>query len=454
MRSTPPAEVSSAGGGSVAQRALLWSFLILLIAPPLFFSSSEYVAWGRLLAALCMLPLAWKAFPEGASGWNLWWRISIGGLLIAHAASCIGGWLHGDGAFTVLRLSAEGLLGVAGLAIGISLLLNARWHARLAMLGWIVLLPALLFSLIGYFLPIDRFLAMGEPTVYYEPIRLSLLWPTRSAMAWMGQLGWEHANHAAFVFAVAWVVVMESVAESKSRWRWAWWFVAGAILVAIFLTGSRNGWLMLAASFPFLIFKRPLRFSIGIVLLVIASLGIGSICLRTKHEAMAIAAAAPPPATESGVPAPPPPAPPAQDLHVEGLLKRGSAGRLNGYQMLCMDLQNQNDLWTGQGLQITGSKVHHLGHEHSSYLATLRGGGLIALAGHLMLISAAGWAALSLFRNGCRWPLVILVTVLSGLLVDQSSVIRLSGRHEFILHWVAITIPLILLSRHFAKSKQ
>jgi len=453
MRFTPPAEVSSAGGGySLMERALLGAFLLLLIAPPLLFSSSEYVAWGRLLAALSVLPLAGKAFPQGLPGLNLRGKIFIGGLLVAHAASCVGGWQHGDSAATILRLSAEGLLVVTGLAIGVSLLLDAKWRSMLGKLGWIVILPTLAFSLIGYFLPIERYLAMGEPTVYYVPIRLSLLWPTRSAMAWMGQISWEHANHTAFVFSIAWVVIIESLAGRKGNWRWARWFVAGALLIAIFLAGSRNGWLILAASLPFMIFRRPFRFSAEIALLLLVSFGIGCLCLKTKHAAMASAAAVPPAVAASGDPAPPPPAPPAQDLHMEGLLKRGSAGRLDGYRKLSQDLKG--DLWTGQGLKITGSEVYHLSHEHSSYLATLRGGGFIALAGHLTLISAAGWAALSLFLNGCRWPLVIFVAVLSGLLVDHSSVIRLSGRHEFLLHWLVILIPLILLSRGSAGYRQ
>lgn len=453
MRSTPPAEVSSAGGGeSKMQHALLWGFLVLLIAPPLFFSSSEYVAWGRLLAALCVFPLARKAFPEGLKGLDIRWKIAIGGLLIAHAASCVGGWQYGDSTLTILRLSAEGLLTVAGFAIGISLVLAGRWQSILIKLGWVILLPGLICSLVGYFLPIERHLAMGGSLMYYEPIRLSLLWPTRSLTAWMGQLGWEHANHAAFIFSVAWVVIIETLAGGNGKFRWARWFVAGALFVGIFLTGSRNGWLILAASLPFLVLGRPFRFSVKIALLLIVSLVIGCLCLKAKRSAMesaAAAAAAPPVITESGEPTPPlqppPPAPPEKDLHLEGLLKRGSAGRLEGYRMLWQDLQD--DQWTGQGLNITGSEVYHLSHEHSSYFATLRGGGSIALAGHLLLISTAGWAALSLFRNGCRWPLVIFVAVITGLLVDHSNVIRLTGRHEFLLHWLVILIPLVLISR-------
>jgi hypothetical protein len=425
------------------QRALLWSFLALLILPPLLFSSSEYVAWGRLLASLCVLPLARKAFPSGWSGLDVRWKIAIGALLITHVASCIGGWRNGDDPATILRLSAEGLVGVAGLAIGVSLLLMETRQLRLKWLGWIVLMPAVVFSLIGYFLPIERHLAMGEPTVYYEPIRLSLLWPTRSATAWMGQLGWEHANHAAFVFAVAWVIIIESLAGENGKWRWARWIAAGALFIAVFLTGSRNGWLILAVSLPFLLIKRPLRFSLKIALLFVISFIIGYFCLKAKRTMMTSAAASS--STISGEPATPSPAPPEQDLHLEGLVKRGSAGRMNGYRVLWQDLQGES--WTGHGLGITGTEVNYLTHEHSSYLATLRGGGFVGLAGHLILISVSGWAALSLFRKGCRWPLVLLVAVLSGLLVDHTSVIRLSGRHEFLFHWLAILIPLVLMSR-------
>ena len=164
------------------------------------------------------------------------------------------------------------------------------------------------------------------------------------------------------------------------------------------------------------------------------------------------AAAASPSAAESGAPPPPPPAYSAPDLHTKGLVNRGSAGRLESYQRLWKDFEGSR--WTGKGLDICGSDVHLLNHEHSTYLATFRAGGFIAVAGHFIILAVSGFAALLLFKNGCRWPLVMLAAVLAGLLVDHTSVIRLSGRHEFLLHWVAIMIPLILVSLHSAKFKQ
>lgn len=445
MRSTPSAEISSADGGSTVQRALLWAFLALWVLPPLFFSSSEYVLWARLLGALLVLPLTKEALPQGWNGLDVRWKLAITGLLVAHLASGVGGWRHGDEASTILKLAAGGLLGVFGLCVGLALLLTERWKAVLKIIGWLVLLPPLIVSLIGYFVPIERYLEMGPPTLFYEPIRLCLLWPTRIAMAGMGQLGWEHANHASLIFAVAWVAIIESLASAGGKWRQARWLVAGALLAAIFLTGSRNGFLIIAAAIPFLVFKRPFRFSGKIVLLLLASITAGYFLLEIKEAKIAAATAAPPPAVETGAPPPPPPAYSAPDLHTKGLLERGSAGRLDGYRRLWIDLEGYH--WTGKGLEVTGSWVNHLNHEHSSYLATFRGGGFVALAGHFLVLTASGFAALSLFRKGCRWPLVILVAVLAGLLVDHTSVIRLGGRHEFLLHWVAVLLPLILVIR-------
>lgn len=451
MRSTPPAEVSSAGGGSRFQDALLWPFLVLWILPPLFFSSSEYVMWARLLGALLMIPLARDAFPQGWEGLESRWKLAIAGLLVAHLASCVGGWRHGDDPLTILRLAAGGVLAVLGLAIGLSLLLAGRWQPVLKLIGWLVLLPALIVSLIGYFVPIERYLAMGPPTPFYEPIRLSLLWPTRIAMSWMGQIGWEHSNHAALIFAVAWVAIIESLAPAGGKCKRGRWLVAGALLVAIFLTGSRNGWLIIAAALPFIVFKRPFRFPAKIGLLFLASIAV-ALCLLQIKEAKMAATEASPPAAEAGAPPLPPPAYSAPDLHTKGLLNRGSAGRLESYQRLWKDFEGSR--WTGKGLKICGADVHLLNHEHSTYLATFRSGGFIAVAGHFIILAASGFAALSLFRKGCRWPLVMLTAVLAGLLVDHTSVIRLSGRHEFLLHWVVVLIPLILLPRHSAKSPE
>ena len=79
-------------------------------------------------------------------------------------------------------------------------------------------------------------------------------------------------------------------------------------------------------------------------------------------------------------------------------------------------------------------------------MATLRCGGLLALAGHALVLLSAGWCALRLLRRGLRWPAVLMTAALGGLLFDRSTVLCLTGNYEFISHWVAVLIPLVLAS--------
>jgi hypothetical protein len=82
-------------------------------------------------------------------------------------------------------------------------------------------------------------------------------------------------------------------------------------------------------------------------------------------------------------------------------------------------------------------------HEHSSYLATWRAGGWVALAAHLTALGIALQAGLELARRGCRWPLVLAVAVFAGLLFDRSTVFRSNGSDEFLTHWLAVWIPVL-----------
>jgi len=130
------------------------------------------------------------------------------------------------------------------------------------------------------------------------------------------------------------------------------------------------------------------------------------------------------------------------ERHLSGFLSRGSAGRLDGYAQLWRDLDGAR--LSGRGLAATGKPVGELLHEHSSLLATLRGGGLIAAAGHLLVLAAAGWGAWRELRGGRRWPAILLVAVLAAIAFDRTSVLRLTGNIEFIAHWVAVAAALVL----------
>jgi hypothetical protein len=95
---------------------------------------------------------------------------------------------------------------------------------------------------------------------------------------------------------------------------------------------------------------------------------------------------------------------------------------------------------------VAGTDALYLNHEHSSFIATLRCGGLVAAAAHLMVLATAAWSAWLLLRKGLRWPAVLLVAALGGLLFDRSSVLLLTGYVEFPAHWIAVLLPVLRAS--------
>jgi hypothetical protein len=96
---------------------------------------------------------------------------------------------------------------------------------------------------------------------------------------------------------------------------------------------------------------------------------------------------------------------------------------------------------------MAGQPVAHLWHEHSIFLATLRTGGMVALAAHLVIIAISFIAAWNLCRKGLRWPLLLWVLMMASHLFDRSNVFNVGGGYEFIFHWLAVLSPLLTVSR-------
>ncbi|MGL4401480.1 MAG: O-antigen ligase family protein, partial [Luteolibacter sp.] len=213
----------------------------------------------------------------------------------------------------------------------------------------------------------------------------------------------------------------------RPRHAAAGWLLALLLAFAVFLTASRSAWVMVILALPPLLAFRPWGYAlkVGALLAISGILGMATVMERAK------------PASGSQTT---PPADGSATIHLGALVERGSAGRSSAYQILWNDLEDHR--WFGKGLAVTREPVAHLLHEHSSYMATLRGGGIIALAAHGMLLACAFRAAILLFRNGCRWPLLLAITVFSGLLFDRSTVFKLSGFDEFPMHWLAVWIPI------------
>jgi hypothetical protein len=420
-------------------RAILLICLVLMVLPPCVFSSPEYIQPPRILALLAITLIGRKWLPvlySAGSGW----KILFIGLAIAHVSSLIGGLQHGGAFSKLLRLAVQGTFGVTGLSILIYVALTPHWQKAIARTGLGLLVMLLGGSLIAYFIPIERYFMMGAESYYFEPPRLSLFWLTKVPMAWLHQVAWEHANFAGMFFAIGMVLTIDRLASESLRKNLKWWLLAIAFGTAVFLTGSRTAWLIIGLSLPFVLIRRPLRFSLQTTTALAVSLLLGLVCLKAN---IACVRATPAPA---GAPSVGPPNT-IGDLHLSGLVDRGSSGRLSGYQILWDSLAGSRTF--GQGLPVTHSRVAHLMHEHSSYLATLRGGGFVALAAHAAILLGSLWIAATLFFKGnLRWPLVFLIATLTAILFDHSNVFHLTGRYDFLFHWTAVLIPLILFDRN------
>ncbi len=420
---TPP-DSASAASGRVGE-LLVCVMAVLVVGSTLLLSSPEFRAGHLLVASMVAAIYARRLLGPLMPGMGWTGVIFGGGLIVVHAASWLGGLLHGEGFLTAAARGLAGLLGVLGLAVFTVVMLQPRWRrfGKWTALG--VLLLLLAGSFVGFFIGLDGFGTVGTHSFRFDQLRMSLIWPTRMLTAPLGQISWDHTNYAAFHFALALALVLEFLGSGgKGR---GWWCLCVLLGTAVFLTASRGGWLMLAVAGPLVLAGRKPRFALQTLGLLALCIGLGYVCLKVKLKH------SPPTAQVASA---------AMANHGSALVKRGNAGRFEIYQLVWKELESGR--LCGQGLGAVGGPVGPLEHEHSVYMATLRGGGVIGLAGHLLVIGSAAWAAFGLMRRGLRWPAVLLATVLSGLLFDRSTVIGISGHYEFIAHWVAVLLPLLL----------
>jgi hypothetical protein len=400
--------------------------LVFLVLPRLLYSSPEYRAAPLLLGCLAASWFFWPVLGRGLRG-RAGAAVTVGiGVVVAQLAAFFGGVANAADPGTAGWLAIQGIIGVIGLAVLVAVLATGPWPRRLGAVGLGVVLLILLGSYVGYFIGIERFIELGDNRIYFDSFRIALIWPTRMLLASRGQLAWDNTVYAGFYFALAAVLVSEWLAAGRRPGRggcW-WWLLLVLLLAAVFLTGSRAAWLMVGASLPLVVVGRRWRFG-GMLAGVLGA----AILLGWCGLAIKIAT------TETSRKNP-------GERHLAGLISRGSAGRFEGYAVMWDDLAHHRAV--GKGLEATGKPVGELLHEHSSILATLRAGGMFALAGHVLVLAAAGWGALGQWRGGRRWPAILLVAVLAAITFDRSSVLRLTGNFEFIAHWVAVASAVVL----------
>jgi hypothetical protein len=375
---------------------------------------------------------------QAAATLRVQWLLAL--LVVAHAASAWGGIRHGESVPNVLTAALSGIVGTLGMGVLAWVMLQPRWRERTQWTALAATLLLVIGSLLGYLVFISWHLRVTLLTPFMDLYRLALIWPTRLLSGDFGRMYWDHTNTAAFLFAAAWVVLVDALYVRRKFVRTGW-AVAFLLGTAIFLTASRSAWVMILFALPLLLTFRGRRFPLQIIALLALSWAIGLAGVKYK---VALLAAPAPQATETTM------IPTPGQIHVSGLIERGSAGRTSAYLMLWNE--SKGDRLLGDGLASNRTPMAHLLHEHSTYLATFRGGGFVALAAHLGLIAISLSAGLRLARDGCRCPLILAVAVFSGLLFDRSTVFRLTGFEEFPLHWLAVWIPLLLVAKSSARA--
>lgn len=415
--------------------ALVGMAITLLLLPWLFVSSPDYRANTLAAFGLGSVCLAWLMPEVGKAAADLHVKVTGVWLILIYLASFAGGLRQGETIAQALMLMGLGFVGVTGIGILTLILLQPKWR-RPTLLTFFSLTAALVVaSLLGFFVFTAWHLEVSQGSPHMDPRRLALIWPTRILAGELGNQFWAHTNTAAFLFAIAWAVTVELLSH-RPRFAAAGWALAVLLGTAVFLTASRSAWLMIILVLPVLLTLRPRKFCVKVFASLALCLGLGF--LGMSHTIGRLSE----PAPEGGGPV-------VQEnpgaVHVSGLVERGSAGRIDYYKHLWAELQDERLF--GHGHSVARTPLAHLLHEHSSYLATLRSGGTVALAWHLLIIGHALSAAVGLARRGCRWPLVLGITVFSGLLFDRSTVFRLTGFDEFPVHWLAVWIPLLLSYR-------
>lgn len=384
------------------------------------------------------------------------------GLAVAGVASLWGGVTGVAGSGEALATGVVWILGVTGLGamVAAGVWKGGAWLP--AGLAWLFgLLVAA--SLAGYLTGAERWMLTEWTGWGVLDRRLAVIWPCRWWAAGGQRIWWEHPNIGAWFFACGMGLSLEAAWRRRAaglRAAWPLLLLAAADTCALFLTASRAGLVLALAILPLVLAGRGWKWSGTVAATVAAGLLGGWILLENKVPPVTKAAppsavppVAPPKSAAPAVAPVPPPAKPPPDLHVGGLVKRRDAGRLDGYRLWAQE-EMPGHWWFGRGVSATGKPLPGgLPHEHSMWVATVRGGGLLALGGQLILLGLAGLAALRVARVAGRGCLVLWLAVVVGFLFDRSTVFRTTGTLEFFAHWTAVWLPFVILGTWERRAK-
>ena len=230
--------------------------LALIVGSHLLWSSPEYRQRHLLVASVVALWYGKAILWPHVRGVGWPGILFVTGLAVVQAGSWLGGVRHGETPVAASGLALQGLLGVFGLAIFCVIFMEPRWRRveKWTVLGVLTLLLA--GSFIGYFGFIERYIPMGGHADHFSTLRMALIWPTRMLTSSLGQIAWDHTNYAAYCFALAFILMLESLADQPTARRWYGWLLSGFLCAGVFLTGSRGGWMMIALALPLILIGR------------------------------------------------------------------------------------------------------------------------------------------------------------------------------------------------------
>lgn len=385
---------------------------VALLGGQLLFSSPEIreKIWfgGFLVLGLAGPTRLWR----GMSCWEvLGLTFAFGGLLLGTLMNEESGW----GDYGRILAGLFGVLALRGLVIWLRADEKARRGVFVVGGSWLLILLGV--SLLAYLAQIEVVLFGDDWPPYFDRFRIALIWPGRILTGFWGQIAWENTVYAGMYFAGGFVLLWEWGLREKGARRLTWMGVLCLLVAAVYLTDSRTAWLIFGVGSVVSLLGRGLGdwgrwlgvFFLGLVM--------GWGFLELKGEL-------------SGV----------ESSHHGGLLERGSAGRLDGYRELAEGVGN---FWIGDGQAAVGQAVGALLHEHSTLMASFRGGGILSCLGLGWLLGLAAWRAfVAWLVSGRREALLLLAVVGGAFLFDRSGVLGFSSFIEYPAVWTAVWVGL------------
>jgi MFS family permease len=179
--------------------------------------------------------------------------------------------------------AVTGISGILGVGALTWVLLRPRWRPW-AWRTFIMLAVVLVVgSLLGFLFFNQWQVDLARHTPHMDTRRLSLVWAPRLLSGELGRQFWAHANTAAFLFAVAWVVLADALFR-RPKHAASGWVLSLLLATAVFLTASRSAWMMVVLALPALLAFRTWRYAlqVGAVLALAGMLGIAAVSQQPK----------------------------------------------------------------------------------------------------------------------------------------------------------------------------